>query len=107
MFDLRTGELRLVLRLAPLEIVRDAAVNDLVPLLQVVLVRASLSHSCSFTCYRTVFSGGRELVEASGVDEPIQRGEREDLAARGHDQIPHVLTAHTEAPSIDAGHDLE
>ena len=46
-------------------------------------------------------------METSGVHEPIQRGEREDLAARGHDQASHVLRAHTTAPSIDACRDLE
>ena len=52
-------------------------------------------------------SGRDELPETSSLNESIDGGERENLASRCGDQVPHVLPTHTESPPIDAGHNLE
>ena len=44
LFNLGARKLPLALRLAPPQIVRDASVDDFVPLLEVVLVRVTVSH---------------------------------------------------------------
>ena len=52
-------------------------------------------------------SGGSEVAEVGGLNEPIKSGEREDLPAGSQDQSPHVLTTHAEPSPVDASYDFE